>query len=420
MADGIDIGDPQLLALLASAMSGTANTNLNVLGNLLGDGSTALPLSVLLGTSNVDSLAGAVDAASYRPVEAATLQAMDYESTLQNFAGDPETTAALQAVESGIPPETYVALQKAEIAGIEGITDEQRTAENFRIDALKPVLEVYKNQLDAYASFQGKLATGEVVERDGTFYQSMSPADRQAELSKQGIYGALADPSMYQSPQATALAAAERFLQQSGQQETAQKNQIWDQQVAGTRITPEQARQLTQLANKSSNTFGNSGIEPDPKRPWYKKLFDAISAPETIGAQSPPSDPDQMVPSGGHPKIVWQRNELSPEERSARAGMYLGQQNARAAAEAAKPQLSALEQLKLDNQKKYGDLLSQAASASTTRPAESYIANQSALLSALAGGSGSGGGSGGGGGVAAPKIRLDQDTIQRIVGALSR
>jgi len=413
---GIDLGDPQVLALIAAAMSGTPNTNLNVLGNLLGDGSTALPLSVLLGTSNVDSLAGAVDSASYRPVEAATLQAMDYESTLQNFAGDPETTAALRAIESGIPPETYVALQKAEIAGIEGITDEQRTAENFRIDALKPVLDVYKNQLDAYSSFQGKLATGEVVERDGTFYQSVSPADRQAELSKQGIYGALADPSMYQSPQATALAAAERFLKDAGQQETAQKNQIWDQQVAGTRITKQQDADLARVA---ANAARQREVTL-PENPSFMQRVAGWFNGQT--RQSPTADSTILAGAAGGPVNAPYRSGMSAEEASARAGMYLGQQNARAAAEAAKPQLSALEQLKLDNQKKYGDLLSQAASASTTRPAESYIANQSALLSALAGGggSGSGSGSGSGGGSSGPKIRLDQDTINRIVGALAR
>ena len=415
MDETIDIGNDALLQFLLGGMtSSSPNTNLTVLQNLLTGDSVGLPLSVLLGTQNVNELASIVNDSQYgTQVGADQLQAMDFAQTEAQFAGDPEISLALEAVKAGVPPETYVMQQKAEVAALD-LNDNERTSENFRLDALKPVLEVYKNQLDAYTAFQGKVANGEIVDRDGSFFNAMSDAERRAALDSQGITGALANPDMYVSPLLKALNDAEAFKVSGAQSEAAKaKDASFDTLAQNTRITKAQEDQIAQLAKKVAR-------QPEITLPENPSFFQRVAG--WFNGQTrdnPTADSTILAGAAGGPVNVPNRSTLDPEEIAARAGMYYGNKNAYEAQNTRKQAQSDLETLKLDNARRYGEMLTAAEGQSSRTPAEDYIANQSSLLSALTRGSGSGGG-GGGGYYKPPKITLDQDTIASIVSSLVR
>lgn len=417
MADEtMDIGNDAMLQFLLGGMtSSSPSVNLGVLGSLLTGDSVGLPLSVLLGTSNIGDLASIVNNSQYgTQVGADVLQAMDYSQTEAQFAGDPEISLALEAVKAGIPPETYVMQQKAEVAAMEDLSDAQRTSENFRLDALKPVLDVYRNQLDAYTAFQGKVANGEIVDRDGTFFNAMSDADRRAALEAQGVTGALANPSMYVSPLQRSLQEAQNFQSSAQQAENTQAQKAsFDQLVDRTRITDAQNNQIEQLVKRSQR-------QPEttlPEDPSFWQRFAGWFNGQT--RDNPTADSTVLAGAAGGPVNVPNRPKIDPDEIAARAGMYYGNKNAYEAQVQRKQAQSDLDTMQLDNARRYSEMLKAAEGQSSRTPAEDYIATQSSLLSALARGSGGGGG-GGGGTYRPPKITLDQQTIDSIISSIAR
>jgi len=418
MAEGLDIGNLALLQLLMTSNAG--GTNLNTLQDIFSQGSLGLPLSVALGTQPFEELQYAVEDAMWRPLAADQLGDIDFEMTRQAYAGDPVAQSAFAYVDAGGDVDQWAASQKATNAMNTELSDSAKKAQEFIIDGVKSVAKVYQQQVSAAEDLSRREALGEIAFRDGQWFEATTPEARSARLSDLGITGVLANPEMYKSESDYLREAAQRFSNEASGTENQRKGEIWDQQVKDIGLTAEQTRAIRKF--QDGQVRRRLGSDPQTQqqddRSWWRKAVDFFGAPENIGAQSPNSDPDQMLGSGGSTPIVGSNGRLSNEEIAARAGMYYSDKNEQAAAKKRDESNVGLEALKRQNAERLSGMLDQADRGDKTTRAENYLANQQALISALATPQQST--TGGSGYARRPQVRLRSDEIDGIISSIVR
>lgn len=416
MAGEIDLGSLALLQLMTSNAGGT---NLNTLQDIFSQGSLGLPLSVALGTQPFEELQYAVEDAMWRPLAADQLGDIDFELTRQAYADDPIAQSAFAYVDAGGDVDQWAASQKATNSMNTQLTDDAKKAQEFIIDGVKSVAKVYQQQVAAAEDLSRREALGEIKFQNGQWFEATSPEARSAQLADLGITGVLANPEMYKSESDYLREAAQRFSDESSSTEKQRKQEIWDQQVKDIGLTAEQTRAIRRF--QDGQVRRRLGSDPDPTKknedkPWYIDVAEFFGAPENIGAQSPASDPDQMLGSGGATPIVGGKNRISNEEIAARAGMYYSDKNEQAAAQKRDASNVELDALKRKNAERLSGMLDEADRGGKTTRAENFLANQQALISMLASPKPST--TGGSGYARRPQVRLRSDEIDGIISSI--
>jgi hypothetical protein len=371
MAEGLDIGtvDPRILALLGLMTSSSAGTNLNVLQDFAGDASFGLPLSTTLGTLPFEYLQSVVEGSEYQPLEAG----FQAQETFDLYSGDEVLAPLLQAIDAGADPSQVIAEQKATVQENAELSQDQKKAANYRLDGYLSVLETFQKQLSADTELAEQVESGDVIQRDGRFFQRVPEATRRANLASQyGISGPLADLEMYGPSASTverrdaATAAAEKFLEDQASERRGRLFELGDEYSRG--VSAEEKRMERERAVQQARELAET-----------QRRRDVLAE---MGREPAGPDAFQTFPQA--------RNVLDPTTVAAMAGM----------AQSRKPtQMSQQEfdrrsaQIAAENraaetqaQERYQKMLAEASKIGEGEKtaAETYLENQQRLLSLLA------------------------------------
>lgn len=404
MAEELDIGtvDPRILALLGLMTSSSAGTNLNVLQDFGGEASFGLPLSTQLGTLPFEYLQSVVQGSEYQPLEAG-LQAQE---TYDLYSGDEVLAPLLQAIDAGADPNQVIAEQKAVIQENSELSSDQKKAANYRLDGYLSVLETFKSQLDADSRLAERIESGDVIQRDGQFFERVDEATRRSNLASQyGISGPLADLEMYgpsastQERRDAATAAAEKFLadrEADFRQRTFALGDEYSDGVSAAEKRTEIERAVQQARDMA---------ETQRRRDVLVEMGREPAGPDAF----------QTFPQA--------RNVLDPTTVAAMAGMAQSRkptQMSQQEYERRQSQINAdVRKERTQAQEEYQKMLTEASKigAGEKTAAETYLENQNKLLALLATPQPEAPKAVA---VSRPKVRLSSDQIGSIVGAITR
>jgi hypothetical protein len=436
MAEGMDIGavDPALLALLDLMTSTSAGTNLNTAQDLFSGGSFSLPLSTSLGTLPFDYMQEVVLGSQYGSPVAAPTQAADI---YDEYRDHPLLGQLLESVNDGMLPEQVIAEYKAELYNNAELTNDQRKAKEFELDGALATLKIFDQSLREGEAFANRVALGDVVERDGQFFEVVPEATRRANLQSQyGITGPLADLSMYGPSAETvaardaAVSAADQFSRdraQSRQDQLLRLGQEYkvgvpqaekDQDLRNALATAARLRAENTSSSPAQSGAQSAVAQSNGMPDGYNEWGVPTGVPESY-RQDPMVRLAQDSAAASTPSR--KRNVLDDTTIAAMAGIANSRKPTQMSQGQYDSRVAEIDAGRDADRAEYDRMVADASKigAGEVSPAQRYLEGQRALLAALATPqkepeepkvvS-----------VPRPKVRLSSDQIRSIVGAIAR